>query len=167
MTATTRHHAARRFGVLLLAAALAGCASGGRAAPGPDTLATAPERVTILGRDYTLETYLWRDFMPGPSPARRGLIALVWLTAADGRPVDHRLVLDGLWLVRGGEVVPMQFSDEVRYGEPRRRHQLERIARDGPRWPTGIEVDVIVRVRDATGRSYWLKAKRQPIHRTV
>jgi len=157
----------RRPWALLLAAWLAGCAAAAppeAAAPFP---ATVPERVSIDGRDYTLEAYLWRNFMPGPDPGRRGLIALVWLTAADGRPVDHHLALEGLWLVRDGEIRAMRFSDEPRPMEPRRRHQLERIARDGPLWPTGIRVDVIVRIQDSRGKTYWLRLPRQPIHRTV
>ena len=167
MKTTIRDYATRRFCALLLGASLAGCAAGGQIEPDAGALADSPGRVTIDGRDYTLEAYLWRDFMPGPDPGKRGLIALVWLTAADGRPVDHRLTLDGLWLLRDGEAVAMRFSDEPRPMEPRRRHQLERIARDGPLWPTGIEVDVIVRIRDTAGHTYWLRAVRQPIHRTV
>jgi hypothetical protein len=43
---------------------------------------------------------------------------------------------------------------------------LEVFAEGGPKWGPGIEVDVVVRLRDAAGKSWYLKARRQPIHRT-
>lgn len=40
------------------------------------------------------------------------------------------------------------------------------LARNGPKWGPGIEVDVAVRLHDAAGRSVLLRARRQPITRT-
>jgi hypothetical protein len=40
------------------------------------------------------------------------------------------------------------------------------VARDGPKWGPGIEVDVVIRLRDAAGRHVLLQAREQLVHRT-
>ena len=43
---------------------------------------------------------------------------------------------------------------------------LEKIARDGPKWGPGIQVDVVVRLLDKEELFYLLKAENQLIQRT-
>ena len=44
---------------------------------GEEELRAAPSRVIIEGHEYHLESYLWRDFMPGPDPRDHSLRAVV------------------------------------------------------------------------------------------
>ena len=47
-------------------------------------LLAAPEEIAIGGRRLVLETYLWRNMMPGVED--RPLLAIIRVTAVDGQP---------------------------------------------------------------------------------
>jgi hypothetical protein len=131
------------------------------------TLLTAPEQVEIDGRIYVLETYLWRDFMPGTAPGGSDLMAVLRITAADSQPFPDDLDSDLLWIINGDAVWETEYSGENRPRDGNHLHQLEKIARGGPRWETGIEVQVVVRMTTSDGRSHLLRAANQLINRTV
>ena len=129
-----------------------------------ESLLRAPEDVEIDGRVFVLETYLWRDFMPLSPPDGKPLIASVWVTAVDLVDFPPSVTSDRIWIVKEVETWEAGFSDEKRSQRPDRRHQLELVARNGPKLETGIEVDVVVRLKD--GDEYLLRASQQVIHRT-
>ena len=129
-------------------------------------LRAAPVTVTVGGVTMTLRTHLWRDFMPGVTrPGRRrpkrGLLASIKVVATDAKAIPPGLVADTVWLIKGDEVWTSPLK-EVR----RRGPGLDVMVRNGPAWPTGIKVDVVVRLRDKGGKSYLLRAAQQPIKRT-
>ena len=126
-------------------------------------LLSFPEEVEINGRIYTLETSLGRDLMPGRDPDGGPLIAVVWITAADQLQFPSNLDANRLWIINGQEVWETEFSYEERPQDPNRKHQLEKIARDGPKWGPNIYVDVVVRIIDHNNRAYFLKASNQYI----
>jgi hypothetical protein len=64
----------------------------------PDLLA-APEQIEIDGREYILETYLWRDFMPPAPPDGQPLIALIWVTATDSLAFPPTIDANMLWVI--------------------------------------------------------------------
>jgi len=132
-----------------------------------DELLSAPEQIEIEGRKYVLETSLWRDFIPISPPDGKPLIALIWVTATDSLEFPSSIGADRLWVIKDEkEVWETEFSNEERPQEPYRKHQLEKIARNGPKWGPGIQVDVVVRVIDGENNTYLLKASNQWIHRT-
>ncbi|MFO7767634.1 MAG: hypothetical protein R6W82_01545 [bacterium] len=53
-------------------------------------------------------------------------------------------------------------SFEERPGSP--PWMLERVARDGPRWPAEIRVDVVARVRSPDGTVHLIRARNQRVH---
>lgn len=126
-------------------------------------LLSAPERVEINGRQFVLETYLWRDFMPISPPDGKPLIALTWVTAIDSAPFPSSLNATRLWVVNGEQVWEAKFSDEPRPPTP--PHQLEKIARNGPKWGPGLQVEVVVKLV-YNNKDYLLRASKQPIWRT-
>ena len=159
----------RFFATLSIAASLAACSTRSEP-PAPvgeeaAALRVAPLSAEVGGRSFTLSSFLWRDFMPGPDASANGrplvVIATVAATDKSALPVD--LTVDGLWVVNG---------DQVWRGTPREEQprtdptKVEVVAREGPRWGPGITVDVIVRLRGAGGRSALLRAAAQPINRT-
>ena len=132
--------------------------------PNGDEIASAPELVEIASREYTLETYLWRDFMPVSPPDGKPLIAIVRVTAVDLEPFPEDLDADKLYVIYGDEVWVTDFSGErPPPGVP--DHQLHGIARDGPKWGPGVTVDVVVRLL-AGGETWLLRASDQMIERT-
>lgn len=154
--------------------ALAGICLLAQACQGPltpsvplQTLLDAPLVVEIDGRQYTLETYLWRDFMPPTEPNGSPLAAVVYVTAVDGQPFPAEVGADRLWVVNGEEVWETAFSGEQRPRDQAHLYQLEKFTAGGPKWDVGIQVEVVVRVKSATGRIQLLRATKQLIGQTV
>jgi len=120
-------------------------------------LLAAPEEITIEGRRLVLETFLWRDFMPGAGPS--GLLALIRVTAVDRKPFPSTVDADRLWIVYQDAVWEKELS-ESSFDFP---HQLSKMARDGPRWGPSVYVDAIVRIVHVSGSKYLLRASHQHI----
>ncbi|HUW46202.1 MAG TPA: hypothetical protein VMW50_10470 [Dehalococcoidia bacterium] len=127
-------------------------------------LLAAPEKIEINGSEYTLETYLCRDFMPVSPPDGQPLFALIKVKAPGETAISSRIDATRLWVVKGKEIWETEFTGEEgsTIGDT-----LEKIGRDGPKWEPGISVDVVVRIIDLkSGKNYLLKASNQYIHRT-
>lgn len=147
---------------------ISGCreSESGSTATSVDKLLSAPEEIELRNGKYTLETYLWRDFMPISPPDGKPLIALIRITAADSREFPLSIDANRLWVINDREVWETGFSKEKIRRQPQRKHQLEKIARNGPKWGPGIRVDVVVRIIDRENNTYLLRASDQRIHRT-
>lgn len=150
----------KKLGIALFCILIFSCKS--PFSPDIKELLAFPEQVEINGRIYTLETYLWRNLMPGTDPDGP-LIALVWVTAVDLLQFPSNLDANRLWIINGQEVWETEFSTAIRLKDPNRKHQLEKIARDGPKWGPDISVDVVVRIIDHNNGVYFLKASNQYI----
>ncbi|MDJ0736585.1 MAG: hypothetical protein QNJ47_21390 [Nostocaceae cyanobacterium] len=126
-----------------------------------NNLLAAPNRVTIAGRSYRIETFVWRDFMPG-SP--ESMIANLRLIAEDGNNVPSNLTVDRLWVIKsnGKEVWETTFSDEPRFSPG----FVEMVARGGPVWEPDSTVDVVVRLHQGLDQTYFLRSVSQTIQRT-
>ncbi len=135
--------------------------------PSIQDLLAAPEQIEIDGREYILETYLWRDFMPPTPPDGRPLIALIWVTAIDSLPFPPSIDANRLYIVNDELLWETAFSSEDRPDNPNREHQLEKIAREGPKWGPNIQVEVIVSVVDGENNIYLLRASDQFINETL
>lgn len=144
------------LGVLL---GLPGC-RGNRPAP----LTTAqmrevPVQVSFAGQALILEAYLWRDFMPVAPKEGRPLAAVLRLRAR-GEPVSRAVRVDSAWVIWGDQVWAMAPRADAQSGG-----DMEMLARGGPRWPPGTEVEVVVRLRERDAYTL-LRASRQRIRRT-
>jgi hypothetical protein len=132
--------------------------------PLPSDLAAAPTRVVLAGKSLGLDASLWRDFMPISPPDGRPLTALLQIRADDGSEVPATVVADMVWVLNGADA----WSTLPR--EERSRHETapiyELVARDGPKWGPGITVDVVVRLRDQSGRDVLLRVANRPIKGT-
>jgi len=134
------------------------------ALPTIKTLLSAPNSVEIEGRQYVLETYLWRDFMPMSPPDGKPLMASLRVIATDKQAFPTSLKVDRFWAIKSDrEVWETPLNSEA--SQPA-KNQLEKVARNGPSWQPGTSVDVIIRLIDSQNRTYLLKADRQPIEQT-
>jgi len=127
-------------------------------------LQTASERIEINGTEYTLETYLQRDFFPPSPPDGRPLVALVKVKAPRETAISSKIDATRLWVVKGIEIWETELASREgsTIGDT-----LEKVGWDGPKWEPGISVDVVVRIVDLkSGKNYLLKASNQAIHRT-
>jgi hypothetical protein len=153
--------------VACMVVVLSGCGGEGPTAPGPVLtvdLTTAPTRIALAGKILTLATSLWRDFQPISPPDGKPLVALLQVRTEDGSAVPATVRADTVWVI---------FGTETWSGVPQEEHSrvettpvYEIVARDGPRWGPGVAVDVVVRLRDASGRGFLLRATNQLIRGT-
>ncbi|HSG28095.1 MAG TPA: hypothetical protein VLA34_06410 [Candidatus Krumholzibacterium sp.] len=128
-----------------------------------DALMMAPQTVTLGDQQYVLETYLWRDFMPISPPDGKPLTALVEVIEKNGSAIAPDLEMKYLWVINGREVWSTKFTDETPSSP---EDELHRIARNGPLWGPGIEVEVIVALTRGDGPVSLLRASDQSIFRT-
>ena len=145
---------------ILMMLLIVGC-SGGPIAPDIPLgdLLNAPELITIEGREYSLDAAAGRDFMPGQwgsegSPLR----AAVCITAMDMEPFPSNVNADWLWVVNGKEFWAALTEDLEPDNPNVGEHQLGKRADGGPRWDTGIYVDVVIRVTYEERNTYLLRA---------
>jgi len=152
--------------IVLLAALLYSACSYPPTEPDPDlgALKSAPENVSFTGRQYHLESYLWRDFMPISPPDGKPLIALAKIISADSSEISLRLTVKHMWVVYDTLVWSAPLSNESL--PPTLPYVLEVIARDGPKWGPGVKVEVVVEIADTTGVAQLLRASEQMIYRT-
>jgi len=130
----------------------------------PSDLSLATKFAAISGQNYTLATTLWRDGQPISPPDGKPLIVVVNIIESNAEIFSTEVRADSLWIISGNQVWSGIFSTENRSGVP--VHIREKIARDGPKWGPGIQVDVVVSLLDKEERFYLLKAENQLIQRT-
>lgn len=143
------------------------------ACPGPtvpsvplEELLSAPERITVAGRTFRLETFIWRDFMPGGNSGGSDLMAVILITAEDLQPFPAGLDSDKLWVIHGSDIWETGYSGESGPPDQLRLHQLQLMAGGGPKWETGGQVEVVVRLAGPGARGLLLRAPSQTIGRT-
>lgn len=124
----------------------------------------APDYVTIRGQRIVIaDAELWRNFQP-ETAGQNGdpLVVDFHLRTTTGAVPAEPLRVDVLWVVNDGDVWSATVGahpDEPLNGTPQVYYQ----ASDGPRWATPATVDLIVRVYDAAGRAYLIKAAGQTV----
>jgi hypothetical protein len=116
--------------------------------PAPPEVRNAPEQLSIGGATVRVETYLWRDFQPIAPPDGRGLIAVLRIKDVSGSAVPT-LHADSVWIINGdvawvAAVVQEQPQTDTSH--------FEVVVREGPKWGPGIDVDVVLLLRDASGQ---------------
>lgn len=129
-----------------------------------ETLLLAPSTLKIENRQYNLETYLWRDFLPMTPADSTPLIASIHLSAADGKIVPNFLNPEQIWLIQNRQIIWKTNLKDENHQPPSK--EIKRIARNGPNLEPGTEVDIVVQVRENTNKIYLIKANKQIIQRT-
>jgi hypothetical protein len=128
--------------------------------PTASELRSTPTTIVVTGKTLALHASLWRDFMPISPPDGRPLIAAVRVHAADGSSVPSSISVMTVWVLFN-ESIWSAPAGEGRFGVDTAPF-YEVVARDGPKWGPGVNVDVVVRVTQG-GRSWLLRAAGQPI----
>jgi len=123
---------------------------------------TALEEVTIENLNFSLETYMWRDFMPISPPDGKPLIVIIKIHAIGVVVFPSTLNLERIWLIYGTDVISALPTNESSvYG-----NIFKMVFRDGPKWGPGIVIDVVVKLKSVDFNYYYLLALNQPIYRT-
>jgi len=128
--------------------------------------ARADSTVTVEGRRLALRVQAWRDFMPRVGGAQPGsdLMVSLQVVTLESSPLPPGLVVDSAWVRSPQGLWRTSPSREER---PELENGLDLMLRGGPRWSTDQTIDVLVRLRLATGAVSYLLARGQPIGRTM
>jgi hypothetical protein len=123
---------------------------------------TASEEVSISDITYTLDTYIWRDFMPISPPDGKPLIAIIRVYASGIDEFPLSTMIERLWLIDGLNIASTRASEEYRVDG----NIFEMVFRDGPKWSPGISIDVVVKLISVDSFVNYLKVVNQLIHAT-
>jgi len=150
---------------LVLVMSTAGCGTACRCCRSETvSIATAPERVQVDGREYTLSASAWRDFQPIAPPDGQPLIVVVKVSPTDAQPLPGGLAIDRVWVVHGKDRWSVKPEPASLRGVTTPT-DLETAVRGGPKWGPGIKVDVVARLRQGK-KTYLVKATGIEIKRT-
>lgn len=109
-----------------------------------DDLKSVPNEILIEGKTYSLEVYIWRDFMPSTdSTLSRGLMASIKIKTVDGSEIPVSLSVRKLWILN---------KKDVWETKPVRTNLLspdvfEVFASGGPEWDKGTKTDAVVEIK--------------------
>lgn len=112
-------------------------------------LLAAPVELKFGGITYEVGVELWRDFMP-PTPADGSPLAAHARILAVGAldwPADITTIY--VYVVKGAEVWASKMERVAAPTLPANERLYA--AREGPKWDTGIRVDVVIGVRTSNG----------------
>jgi hypothetical protein len=153
-------------GICAFALGMAACSGQTPTSPAPvaSQIATAPTQVAVSGKQLRLTANLWRDFMPISPPDGKPLVAILQIRTDDASPVPAAVSADMVWVIHGGDLWSTTPHEDRARAETSPRYEV--VARDGPKWGPDVSVDVVVRLRDGSGRSYLLRAPMQMIGKT-
>ena len=143
---------------------LSSCQANNQISKSISELQAAPTQITIAGRSYKIEAFVWRDFMPISPPDGKSMIASIKLIAEDGNSVPSNLVPDKLWVIKTDDeqVWEINFTDPPRLSGG----TVEIVARNGPKWEPGTDIDVVVQLSDGENRTYLLLSPSLKVQRT-
>jgi hypothetical protein len=130
-------------------------------------LAAIPTEIAIGAQKISLDIFLWRDFQPISPPEGKPMLALVKLVNPES---NEAIALEGvaatrIWVFHrddksnnaSGEIWTTQLTQQL---------ASEYMARQGPKWEPGTQIDVVVEIVDDAENVYFLKAAQQIIQRT-
>ena len=123
------------------------------------------DTISYNGSKYILETYLYRNFMPGgPIPEKRPLISILYLVNSDSLLISDNLKLEKLYVIK--EELVYKDTPEFLEDNSLPLYKQSYICREGPEWETEINVDVIIKLIDKnTNENFFLIARNQPIEK--
>lgn len=126
----------------------------------------AVETLSIGSNSFVLDAYLWRDFMPVSPPDGKPMIALNWLVDNNSVKIPGNISLTKQYVINNELVWESDYEDEVR-GPDLPEYKAEKISRGGPKWETGIHVDVISVIHDSeTQKDHYIICKNVLINIT-
>lgn len=127
-----------------------------------DQLKSAPEKIAAAGNEWTLDAYLWRDFMPvthdsGGSP----LMCVIKFMGQSGCIPHNTISLSKIYVI---------YNDQTWINDTFIKNIISEddwniVVRDGPKWEINTVVDVIAEF-DVQGQQYRLMSKSQRINAT-
>ena len=129
-----------------------------------DLLSNSLDTINIGSQRFTLDAYLWRDFMPISPPNGKPLIAINWLISIDSTAIPANIEMKEQYVIHNDSVWIAAYEPES-HTTP--IYKIEKVSRNGPKWGPMIYVDIVSKIIDSkTNRDYFIKIKNIYIGRT-
>ena len=128
-----------------------------------DELIKSPTIIQIDTTNYTLSVFLNRDFMPISPIDGKPMTAIVNIITTDSSAFPAHIDADKLWVIDSLDMWETNLVDNFIVDS---LFQISKRATDGPKWKTGIFVDVVIRLVYNDSIYYYLKAENIIIGRT-
>lgn len=155
------------FCLLLTSLLIIGCGNNSTKSINPvlpiDDINKVPSIIEIDGVDFELSAYLWRDYMPTSQEDGTDMAAVVYISTTDYTEFPADVDADKLWVIDNNNIWEAYLSNK---SQPDNNFRIKKSASGGPKWQTGIKVDVVVRLFNAVGEQYYIKALGVTINRT-
>ena len=138
-----------------------------------EALRNAPDTIEIDGVAFQLEAEVWRDFMPTAFPDEatrlkesatdpgRPMTATLRIRAGNSRQIPPGVKVDVGWVILEDQIWESRALEDLPRDSARR--QITVYLRDGPKWPPGARVEIVVRVVDTAGVAHLLSSRDQRI----
>ena len=111
-----------------------------------DLLNNASDTVNIDDRNYILEAFMWRDFMPGDN-GDHSLTSVNHLVALDSLSMPSYLDLTKQYVILNDSVWTTDYTDQR---DNLYDYKLSRVSREGPEWDINKIVSVVAEVTNTT-----------------
>ena len=126
----------------------------------------AKDTISIDNQKLVLQTDLYRNFMPGFLPKRRGLNVYFEVVNTDSLIISKKFEVKDLYVLNGKQIWISDLKADTTSYLP--VYEIRHYSTDGPEWETGIYVDVVVTIEDlTTSKIYYLIARKQLIDEAV
>jgi hypothetical protein len=120
----------------------------------------------ILNSSYRFEAELSRDFFPGGTISRKTpLMAYVSLIRIDSLAIPDNIDISTLYVICDQQIW-ISDPENLHYPSNPGDYVLSKISYDGPKWTTGIYVDVVALIIDKnTNSKYYIISRHREIER--
>ena len=128
-----------------------------------NNIVNAPSQIEIDGQEFSLSSYLWRDYMPISPIDGKELAAVVYIATSDSSQFPLDLKADKMWVLNKDEIWEAQLTNGT---QPDGNFKIKKSANGGPKWDVGSEVIVVVQLVDKNNQIYYIKEDGSLIRRT-
>ena len=128
-----------------------------------DLLNNSSDTLNIADRNYILEAFMWRDFMPGDNDDH-SLTSVNHLVALDSLSMPSYLDLTKQYVILNDSIWITDYTDQR---DNLYDYKLSRVSREGPEWGINKSVSVVAEVTNTTADSiYYIKVENVVISAT-
>ncbi|RKY53078.1 MAG: hypothetical protein DRP93_07125 [Candidatus Neomarinimicrobiota bacterium] len=128
-----------------------------------DLLNNSSDTLNIADRNYILEAFMWRDFMPGDNDDH-SLTSVNHLVALDSLLMPSYLDLTKQYVILNDSIWITDYTDQR---DNLYDYKLSRVSREGPEWGINKSVSVVAEVTNTTADSiYYIKVENVVISAT-
>ncbi len=111
-----------------------------------ELLDNALDTITVAERDYILEAFIWRDFMPGDNNDH-SLTSVNHLVALDSLEMPSYLDLTKQYVILNDSIWIADYTDQR---DELYEYKLSRVSREGPEWGINKSVSVVAEITNTS-----------------